>query len=148
LSEVADKDDKTTGLRSKTSDDVQLAASQPKADSNTREGDTTKASPKSAREAVLASAAPSADRVVMVSRDVNGEPAQSDNFHVMVPEDASDELVDAHWNRAGEALGAKHVTDADHAALDNWDTSFSAEELKKREDTEAKELARHNFRQS
>lgn len=129
-----------------TAADVQLAGSQPRVDSNTREGDTTKASPTAARAAVLASAVPSADRVAMVSRDVNGEPAQSENFHVMVPEDAPEHVVDAHWNKAGEALGAKHVTDADHEALSNWDTSFSDKELKQREETEARELARVNFR--
>lgn len=129
-----------------TAADVQLAGSQPKVDSNTREGDTRKASPDVARAAMLASATPSADRVAMVSRDVNGNPAQSENFHVMVPENAADHVVDAHWNRAGEALGAKHVTEADHAALSDWDTSFSDKELKQREETEARELARVNFR--
>ena len=142
------KSDKTTTATGTASAaDVQRSGSQPEVGSVRREPDRTTASPDAARAAVMASAAPSADRVVMVSRDVNGEPAQSDNFHVMVPADAPEHVVDAHWNRAGEALGAKHVTEADHEALGNWDTGFSEKEQTQRAETERRELHRHNFRE-
>lgn len=61
---------------------------------------------------------PDADRVAQVSIDVNGNPAQSHNFHVLLPEDATDEHKAAAHNEAGRKLGAKHVTEADHEAAD------------------------------
>lgn len=52
---------------------------------------------------------PDADRVAMVSRDANGDPAQSANFVVMVDDDADAEEKAAAHNEAGAAQGAKHV---------------------------------------
>jgi hypothetical protein len=111
--------------------------------------DTTKASPEGARAAVMASAQPTVDVVAMVSRDKNGNPAQSDNFIVLVPEGASDEVRDAHWNRAGEAQGAKHLSseggERDPGSL-GWG-GFTDEEIQERAETERRELHRHNFRE-
>jgi hypothetical protein len=93
------------------------------------------ASPDAARASADASAQPTADVVAMVSRDANGEPAQTRNFRVMVDDDAPDHVKDAHWNKAGEAMGAKHV---------DWDKRTGPDELDhdERAKTEAKELAR------
>lgn len=49
------------------------------------------------------------DVVAQVSRDVNGDPAQSKNYIVMVDDDAPEHVKDAAHNRAGEAQGAKNV---------------------------------------
>ena len=67
------------------------------------------ASPDAAKAAADASAQPTADAVAIVSRDVNGEPAQSRNFRVMVADDAPDHVKDAAWNKDGEAQSADKV---------------------------------------
>lgn len=76
------------------------------------EADTTVGSEKAVEDAKSADGAtPDADRVAMVSIDVNGNPAQSENFEVIgLPEDATDEHKAAAHNEAGRKLGAKHVT--------------------------------------
>jgi hypothetical protein len=98
---------------------------------------TDVASPAAAENAADASAQADADRVSMVSRDVNGDPAQSENFHVLVDDDAPDHVKDAHWNKAGEALGAKHV-DHQRDGVDNLDHEERAR-------TESRELTAINF---
>ena len=103
--------------------------------------DTTTGSPDAVRAATLAAARPSADRVAMVSRDVNGDPAQSQNFEVLVDDDAPDHIKDAHWNKAGELTGAKHYDPKKHGV--------EAERLDhdERARVENRELHRINFRE-
>lgn len=144
------KDDKAAGP--KTADDVRMAGSQPKVDP--QKPDTTKASPDAARAAMLASSQPTGDVVGMVSRDKDGNPAQSKNFVVLIPEGATDAERDAHWNRAGELQGAKHLEHSggvEHTlrADGTWGdlSGFTDEELAEREKTERRELHRHNFRE-
>lgn len=91
---------------------------------------------------------PDGDVVAMVSRDVNGHPRQSENFTVLIPEGVSDAQRDAHWNRAGEAQGAKHLSGGGQEAVPvyrSWD-ALTPQERAKRDETETRELARHNFR--
>lgn len=62
------------------------------------------------QHAVLAeSAVPDGDRVAMVTRDVNGDPMQSANYVVLVPDDAPQVERDAAHNLAGLAQGAQHL---------------------------------------
>lgn len=119
-------------------DTAQRAASQPKVGRQTPGADV--ASPDGAYASAEASAQPTADVVAMVSRDADGEPAQTKNFRVMVDDDAPDHVKDAHWNKAGEAMGAKHV---------DWDKRTGPEELdhEERAKTEDRELARINYRE-
>lgn len=147
---MADSKDDKTATGPKTADDVRLAGSQPKI--GAQEPDTTKASPGAAYAAQMASAQPTVDVVGMVSRDKNGNPAQSDNFVVLVPEGASDAVKDAHWNRAGEAQGAKHVENGGEQTIradGTWGgtVGFSDEEVAERAKVERRELHRHNFRE-
>ena len=94
------------GTESET-DVVRREGAQPKV-GRPKASDLT-ASPDAAKAAADASAQPTADAVAIVSRDVNGEPAQSRNFRVMVGDDAPDHVKDAAWNKAGEAQGAEKV---------------------------------------
>lgn len=120
------------------SDDVARASAQPKVGEQKPSREV--ASEAGRENAASASARPDADVVAMVSRDVNGDPAQSENFVVMVADDASDRVKDAHWNKAGEALGAKHVgagwRDGDGDGVD----------VEARAEAERGELDRINFR--
>jgi hypothetical protein len=101
-------------------------------------GDT--GSPDAMRNAAMASAMPTADVVSMVSRDVNGNPAQSENFVVMVDDDAPDEIKDAHYNKAGEEVGAQKFSREEHLmAVDPLD-------YEKRSKEESEQLHRINFR--
>lgn len=70
--------------------------------------DLTTGSPAAVANAKNASAVPTVDVVQQVSRDVNGDPAQSRNFRVMVDDDAPEHVKHHAWNKDGEALGAKH----------------------------------------
>jgi hypothetical protein len=81
-------------------------------DKDPRQPDTTVASETAARAVVDASPlVADADRVAMVSRDKNGNPDQSLNWVVIgVTRDDSEARRDAAHNKAGEQLGAKHVT--------------------------------------
>jgi hypothetical protein len=97
------------GIESET-DVVRRESAQPRV-GRPKSSDLT-ASPDAAKAAADASAQPTADHVAMVSRDTNGDPAQSRNFRVMVDDDAPDHVKDAAWNKAGEAQGAERV---------NWD---------------------------
>lgn len=58
---------------------------------------------------LMENATPDGDRVAMVSRDVNGHPMQSDNYVVLVDEDAPQVEKDAAHNLAGYRQGAQHV---------------------------------------
>lgn len=92
---------------------------------------------------------PDGDRVAMVSRDVNGHPRQSENFVVLVPEGVSDLERDAHWNRAGEAQGAKHLSGGgreEAPVYGSWD-NLTDKERAERAKVEDRELAAHNFRE-
>jgi len=143
------KEDKTTGR--KTVEDVQRDGSQPAVAA--QGPDTTKASPDAARAAMMASSQPTGDVVGMVTRDRDGNPAQSKNFVVLVPEGATDAERDAHWNRAGEAQGAENLKhgggERTLRADGTWGDpfGFTDEELAEREKTERRELHRHNFRE-
>lgn len=110
------------------------------ADAQPKRVDTTTASPDAVRAANDAMMQPTADIIAMVSRDVNGEPAQSKNFRVLVDDDAPDHVKDAHWNKAGEAMGAKHVDVNKRTGPDE----LNHEERAK---TEERELARINYRE-
>lgn len=120
-----------------STDDVARESAQPKVGEQKPSRDV--ASEEGREDAALASARPDADVVSMVSRDVNGDPAQSRNFEVMVDDDASKHVKDAHWNKAGEAQGAKHVEagwrDRDGDGVDD----------EKRAKKENDELRQHNF---
>lgn len=105
---------------------------------------TGDASATAAGDAMEAAFQPTADVVAMVSRDANGDPAQTKNFHVMVDDDAPDHVKDAHWNRAGEVSGAQRYDHAKHGPVS---VGFSDEELDERAQTENRELARINFRE-
>lgn len=143
------KDEKTTGR--KTADDIRMAGSQPEV--KAQEPDTTKASPGAAHAAMMASAQPLGDVVAMVTRDRDGNPDQSENFVVLIPEGASQAEIDAAWNRAGEAQGAKHLKhgggERTLRADGTWGgpAGFTDEEIAEREKTERRELHRHNFRE-
>lgn len=115
------------------SEDIQRAGSQPKVERS--KPDTTIASPDAAWVAAEASAQPRADVVAMVSRDKNGNPAQSENFVVMVDDDAPDHVKDVAYNKAGEQLGAKHYDAKKHGDMPQLDHD-------KRAKTEADELRR------
>lgn len=80
--------------------------------------DRTEGEPKRVDEREESGLIPDADRIAMVSIDANGKPAQTVNFHVLLPEDATDEHKAAALNEAGRKLGAEHVTDEDHAKAD------------------------------
>ena len=144
------KDDKAAGPKNPA--DVQRAGSQPEVVADPQKPDMTKASPDAARTAMMATAQPFTGAVAMVSRDGNGDPAEDENFVVLVPEGATQAERDAAWNRSGEAQGAKHVkhgvgerTIEEHTA--SWDAGFTDEERAERAKTEARELHRHNFRE-
>lgn len=119
-----------------TTTDAARESAQPKVGAQTP--DSTVASPDAQAAAAAASAAPAADEVAMVSRDVNGDPAQSVNYRVLVADDADEQAKDAAHNKAGEALGAKHAdasTTSEAAPVDE----------EKRSKAEADELRRINF---
>jgi hypothetical protein len=105
---------------------------------------TGDASPAAAEDALGAAFQPTADVVAMVSRDANGDPAQTKNFHVMVDDDAPGHVKDAHWNKAGEVSGAQRYDHAKHGPVL---VGFSDDELDERAKTEDRELARINFRE-
>ena len=113
-----------------------------------RTPDTTLASPAAADAALRASADwPTADQVAMVSRDVNGDPAQSANYTVLVPEDATDADREAHHNRPGELLGAANVkatagSEVDPARLGV--AGLTDEQRQERDIEETRQLARIN----
>jgi hypothetical protein len=93
--------------------------------------------------------APQGDVVAMVARDVNGHPYQSENFTVLVPEGVSEPERAAHWNRAGEDQGAKHLSGGgveEVPTYTSWD-GLSDEERQQRSEVEHRELYRHNFRE-
>lgn len=114
----------TTAVREPTVEEVRLAGSQPMG------------------------LEPDGDVVAMVSRDVNGHPNQSENFVVMVPEGVSDAERDAHWNRAGEAQGAKHLSGGGREeATDSRSDGLTDDERQERAEVEHRELYRHNFRE-
>ncbi len=72
--------------------------------------DTTVASETAAQQVVDASPlVPDADRVAMVSRDKDGNADQSENYAVLVADDAPERVKDAAYNKPGEILGAKNV---------------------------------------
>lgn len=98
--------------------------------------DSTIAGP-GADVAVVTSAAgwPTADVVAMVSRDANGDPAQTKNFVVLVAPDADEATRDAHWNVAGAAQGARYVDPA----------NVPAAGILPDPDVQARELARINY---
>lgn len=132
-----------------SADEARQDSAQPK---SSKQVDTTTASPDAARAANEASLRPTGDVVAMVSRDSSGHPAQSENFTVLVPEDASDERKAGAWNRAGEEQGAKNLkhsggerTIEDH--MGSWDVGFSDKEQAERAKTEDRELARINYRE-
>lgn len=144
------KDEKTASAKNPA--DVQRAGSQPEVVAGPQKPDTANASPDAARAAMMATAQPFTGAVAMVSRDGNGNPAENDNFIVLVPEGATQAERDAAWNRSGEAQGAQHVkhsggerTVEEHTA--RWNTGFTDEERAERAKTEARELHRHNFRE-
>lgn len=113
--------------------DVARQGSQPKMERPKQ--DLTKASPDAAWASAESAPQPLGDVVAMVSRNKDGEPDQSANFHVLVDDDAPDEIKDAHWNRAGEAQGAKDYDHSKHGAPQELDHE-------ERMNTENKELAR------
>jgi hypothetical protein len=97
--------------------------------------DLTTASPDAAWVAAEASAQPRADVVAMVSRDKNGNPAQSENFQVMVDDDAPDYVKDVAWNKAGEEMGARKYDAKKHGSMPELDHEARAK-------TESDELRR------
>lgn len=108
---------------------------QPNGDANVP--DLTTGSPDAVYAAMEATAQPIGDVIAQVSRDVNGDPAQSTNFAVLVDDNAPQEVKDEHYNTAGEAIGAKNVgSKPDYPTID-WDQHAK---------TTAQELHRINFR--
>lgn len=57
----------------------------------------------------LEAAVPDADRVAMVSRDVNGDAMQSTGYAVLIGDDAAQVEKDAAHNLAGQAQGAANL---------------------------------------
>jgi hypothetical protein len=117
-----------------------VSSSQPKAEAQRPKPEVASADAQDAAE--KASAQPIADSVAMVSRDVNGDPAQSKNFEVLVDDDASDEEKDAAWNKAGEALGAQHVK---RQKRDRSKEREDAAKHAQRESDELRRINKHSF---
>lgn len=99
------------------------------------------ASPDAQDAAERSSLQPEGDVVAMVSRDVNGEPAQSANFAVLVDDDpdATDEEKAVAYNKAGEESGAKNFK-----GRKPRDYDAEAKDREKAADTERTELRKHN----
>lgn len=116
---------------SRSAEELRRDSSQPRVGRS--KPDTTTASPDAAWVAAEASAQPRADVVAMVSRDKNGNPAQSENFRVMVDDDAPDHVKAVAWNKAGEEMGAQHYDANKHGDMPELDHD-------KRAKTESEEL--------
>ena len=128
-------------------DDVQRSSGQPEMSDRNMKADTTTASPDAAEDSIKAAFQPDGDVVAMVSRDSSGRPAQSENFVVLVPDDASDEVKAAAWNRAGEAQGSRNLKNGGERAISEHHATWfgmSDEERAKRDKKEAEELRRIN----
>lgn len=125
-----------------SADAVREESAQPK--TSDKKADTTTGSRDAVNTANEVSSRPTADVVAMVSRDVNGDPAQSKNFRVLVDDDAPDHVKNAAWNKAGEEQGAKNYDHDKHSATVG---ELSDEERDERAKTEERELARINFRE-
>lgn len=126
-------------MASEDTDTVRRRGAQP--EMSDRHADTTTGSPAAVKDTEEVAFRPTADVVAMVSRDVNGDPAQSKNFQVLIPEDASDADKDAAWNKAGEAQGAANY---DHAKHGPQSFELSDKERAERDKKEAEELRRIN----
>jgi hypothetical protein len=114
-----------------------VSTGQPKAEAQRPKPEHASADARDAAE--KGSAQARASHVAMVSRDHNGDPAESTNFVVLVDEDASDEEKNAAWNKAGEALGAANFKEPKPR-----DREQEAKDEQERVQTEANELRRIN----
>jgi hypothetical protein len=110
---------------------------QPKAEAQRPKAEHASADARDAAE--KGSAQPRASHVAMVSRDHNGDPAESKNFVVLVDDGASDEEKDAAWNKAGEAMGAANFKEPKPR-----DAEQEAKDEEQRAQTESDELRRIN----
>jgi hypothetical protein len=133
-------DEETLMAQGTASDTVREESAQPKL--SDKKADTSTGSRDAVNDANEAAFQPTADVVAMVSRDVNGDPAQSRNFRVIgCSDDDPDHIKDAVWNRAGEQQGAKNYDHAKHGATVG---ALSDEERAARDKKEAEELRRIN----